>query len=734
MKVKQYRTKIRASGGQVTPSEPSSPVDDPGGTARNPGLMLPLSSIRYATDDVVVSSIDRLDVEPPSGAPQSALYPFNQALHAAGYLTVEIPPAVTSSVSLGQASFSVSAPEKEPLPPSPEFPSSLPASAASFSPLSYQSIASVPLYSAAPQYLPVIPSAQPPLYSQLAGPSSANTLSGARSHPSPVYGSTVGTSSSNAVPDAGPRKVMLRLHDDEDSSAILDTSLLTLATHPAAHYTPGVASSAPSFPIGFTPPPGIYDWSRYLPSDVRGALDFTQHDAALGAYFSHVACWQTPVVRLLFFADMYRALWPSSDAHTLHYSPGLHCAILAFSGALVSTGWLLSRPEIRASLVRAAREFIDADCQQNIHTLPNILALTVLAQYYLGAERGARMAYWLIGQAGLLAITAGLDAEPGPEQESLERRWCYVSLFNQSVEIAMHAGQEVIIPPPAKEAPSQVGPTFDRDTALAKIMTSDSFVCTSQLFAELFRARRSAEGRGLRFTATDLLRSPSYLGVPDAQALMLSAAAAWAELMHHYPTRLGHSRDIYNAAMSRLLHAVSAFGSTFSDSSSTPVGMVHMAFAGGLAASERLASAAPGSVNAHSEATQLAYMAYLFLRGAQKVWPCAQTFADVLLARIREIQQPLPPGYEDQFNGIYARPAAEGMTLDPAFSEISNTVVFSSSSEYAHLGLATFVSANPALLVQRPPSIRARDEESFSRSAQTNPPPHAYLRPFNPAW
>lgn len=140
------------------------------------------------------------------------------------------------------------------------------------------------------------------------------------------------------------------------------------------------ASPSPTSPFAASPPQGVAtlehdalcpcDWNRHLPGILRESLTQPEHDHLLKEYFQYITPWQLRVVPRLFLREMRAELsstpgGPSSH-RTSHYSPALHCAILAEASALAAEGSILSRLEVRNMLAHAARDHAEEECGRNV--------------------------------------------------------------------------------------------------------------------------------------------------------------------------------------------------------------------------------------------------------------------------------------------------------------------------------------------------------------------------------
>ncbi|CAE6534486.1 unnamed protein product [Rhizoctonia solani] len=124
-------------------------------------------------------------------------------------------------------------------------------------------------------------------------------------------------------------------------------------------------------------------WDRYLP-DLDTQLSRHAHDTIISRCFSYGAAWLLGLLPSLFLRDMLDCLSLNStrvQGELRHYSPLLHCSLLAFGAPL------LDDSEIRAKKTRErfathAKQWLD---QEFIFSNPSLLpSLILLSEYHLG--------------------------------------------------------------------------------------------------------------------------------------------------------------------------------------------------------------------------------------------------------------------------------------------------------------------------------------------------------------
>ncbi|KAG9121882.1 hypothetical protein FRC07_001975, partial [Ceratobasidium sp. 392] len=132
----------------------------------------------------------------------------------------------------------------------------------------------------------------------------------------------------------------------------------------------------------------VCDWRRYLPRLPDINFSRQEHDVLLLRCFKYGTSWLLGLVPELFLHDMLYSLTsaesestPQPQPRLQHYSPLLHCAIMAFATAFSDD------PAIRALATRArfaswAKQWLDKEFKQPVMSLVRSLAL--LAEYHCG--------------------------------------------------------------------------------------------------------------------------------------------------------------------------------------------------------------------------------------------------------------------------------------------------------------------------------------------------------------
>ncbi|KAH7096946.1 hypothetical protein BKA62DRAFT_481605 [Auriculariales sp. MPI-PUGE-AT-0066] len=439
------------------------------------------------------------------------------------------------------------------------------------------------------------------------------------------------------------------------------------------------------------------DWARFLPAALFPAttsvilfggqrqaapnsavLTRKEHDEMLEEYFTHVASWQMRIVPRLFLRDMRATLVSTPRVageedqrrkNVTHYSASLHCAILAEAGACAPSDSILAQQSTRDLLAKTAREYAEAECKTpRSRALPTILALSVLAQYHLGTQHGARHAYSLFGMAVRLALCAGLNLDARSllddmhadaadvAEEVWAREWCWRALFVQDVDMALHAGQELSMVPPgdptvsfAQQGDFLVGETFSRTVRL---------MCIAARVMALLGSRSSKPSASI-VSAVQTELALWQADLPDAlrvhrestshafgHVLVLHMTAQWVTILLHRPFYVGGhstemSRKCLDDACNKLLRALGTYQRLYGLSCSTPLSVVQIAFVAGAAALLRVDSPSPMSAQKkkRGEALASAKQAIDALRELAQRYPCAAGYADALERRSDAVRE-----------------------------------------------------------------------------------------------
>ncbi|CAE6426189.1 unnamed protein product [Rhizoctonia solani] len=196
-------------------------------------------------------------------------------------------------------------------------------------------------------------------------------------------------------------------------------------------------------------------WNRYLPPAPQ--LTRLEHDVILSRCFKYGVTWLHCMLPETFLHDMLYCLTseastPGEQLRLQHYTPMLHCALLAYASAFSDNPEIRSL-SFRAELVRYAKQWLDYEFERPVMAL--VRALALLAEYHCGiGEQGA--GYMYMGMSIRAArslillddqdswVSEGVAAHP----EAVERDWHFWSAFCQDKIMALEFKQECDVPVP----------------------------------------------------------------------------------------------------------------------------------------------------------------------------------------------------------------------------------------------------------------------------------------------
>ncbi|KAG9080281.1 hypothetical protein FRC06_006830 [Ceratobasidium sp. 370] len=128
----------------------------------------------------------------------------------------------------------------------------------------------------------------------------------------------------------------------------------------------------------------VCDWSRHLPKAVQ--LSRAEHDTILLRCFKYGTSWLLGLVPEIFLCDMLHCLTSApvnSHSNPLawpkHYTPMLHCAMLAFACAFSDNVVIRSR-ETRDTFAVHAKQWLDEELKHPVASL--VWSLALLSEYH----------------------------------------------------------------------------------------------------------------------------------------------------------------------------------------------------------------------------------------------------------------------------------------------------------------------------------------------------------------
>ncbi|KAG8732620.1 hypothetical protein FRC11_012133, partial [Ceratobasidium sp. 423] len=214
-----------------------------------------------------------------------------------------------------------------------------------------------------------------------------------------------------------------------------------------------ISSIDTSLPLREQPPEHraslLCQWNRYLP-ELGIQFSRHEHDMLLSHCFSYGAAWHFGLLPDLFLRDMLQSLSPDSTGlpgGLQHYSPLLHCSILAFASPL-SNNTVIQLPSTRQKFATHAKQWLDEEFTYANPSL--VLALILLAEYHLGI--GERNTGYMYTGMSMRAVRAGT--------RSPLRDWYRWSAFIQEKSLAheMNRPSEMAVPTVPIESPVVLEP------------------------------------------------------------------------------------------------------------------------------------------------------------------------------------------------------------------------------------------------------------------------------------
>ncbi|KAJ1305122.1 hypothetical protein OPQ81_000159 [Rhizoctonia solani] len=209
-------------------------------------------------------------------------------------------------------------------------------------------------------------------------------------------------------------------------------------------------------------------WNRYLPQLPR----FTrlEHDTILSRCFQYGVSWLHCMLPEAFLHDMLYALTsePSviNDSLRLqHYTPMLHCALLAYGSAFSDDPEIRS-PSFRSRFAQYAKQWLDFEFERPVMGL--VRALALLAEYHCGiGERSSGYMYMGMSIRAARSLILLGDQEQSYNEstaahsEVIERDWHFWSAFCQDKMMALEFKMEYDVPVPH---PGVSLPSIDTDS------------------------------------------------------------------------------------------------------------------------------------------------------------------------------------------------------------------------------------------------------------------------------
>ncbi|KAG9090103.1 hypothetical protein FS749_000811 [Ceratobasidium sp. UAMH 11750] len=189
------------------------------------------------------------------------------------------------------------------------------------------------------------------------------------------------------------------------------------------------------------------DWSRYFPQ--LPGIPFTrhEHDTTLFRALKYGTSWLLGLVPELFLRDMLHSLASTGTQvpprpRLQHYSPLLHCSIMAFATAF-SESPVIRAPETRGRFASWAKQWLAEELQRP--TMSLIRSLALLAEYHCGiGEKNAGYIYMGMSFRAARIVMPQGNNEGVPREaivesfpETISRNWHFWSTFGHGA-MAQH--------------------------------------------------------------------------------------------------------------------------------------------------------------------------------------------------------------------------------------------------------------------------------------------------------
>ncbi|KAH7098084.1 hypothetical protein BKA62DRAFT_592469, partial [Auriculariales sp. MPI-PUGE-AT-0066] len=392
-------------------------------------------------------------------------------------------------------------------------------------------------------------------------------------------------------------------------------------------------------------------WSAYLPPAVQASLTRELHDLLLLELLSHRTAWCLRVIPRLFLRDMRIFLGGDMDFARLvglHYSPALHCALLAEALQLAPPGSPLLNRDTRDILIHTAEELAKSQVAQNVGLASATQTMATIAQYEL-AFGHTRAAFLRIRNAIEVARLSGFhheflrDGIPNDDGDPL-RKLCYLSLLVQDTDVATHTGQDVC--PYEHPFPTSY-PFLSNQLPPDVRLDSETFVQTAKLMRIVAHmTSKFSKEEHLHASLVTSVENELYdwhRRVPPSHAsdtslspaiLLMHMTYYWATMLLYRPfygredAREGW-RKYSDEACKRFFTTLRHFerNITFKHA---PLTLVNMLVTAGAIALVSAAHARPAQIILRERALAYAQMAADDLLQMATVWPCAMQYGNTL--------------------------------------------------------------------------------------------------------
>ncbi|KAG9082234.1 hypothetical protein FS749_007012 [Ceratobasidium sp. UAMH 11750] len=429
-------------------------------------------------------------------------------------------------------------------------------------------------------------------------------------------------------------------------------------------------------------------WNRYLPDLDNVQFSRTEHDTILSRCFKYGTSWLLGLVPEIFLHDMLYSLTSASpephstpEARLQHYTPMLHCAIMAFASAF-SDNPIIRSCATREKFATHAKQWLNEEITQPVMCLVRSLAL--LAEYhcalgqketgymYMGMSIRAARAMVSVGQRAQW-VSQGIAGYP----ESTMREWHFWSIFAQDKVMSLdfgrtpgmpipHAGINLPLVEPELDSQSwSMNPTdtiaVSKDqpklTTLAFFESCKLLVIATRMLKATLSPERNLQGNAATLNLhlqldTWFNNLPEGLLIwahsvsPLPHVIILHICYWWLLIYLHQPFYHIQSSDGSPPAMNLSLqmcdrgaHKIVQLLTIFDEQHGLrffPRNMLQAISSCGDALLSESASSPPEAAQKRATAHEGVGVCVRALRTVSITWPCAEAFANELEARLEE--------------------------------------------------------------------------------------------------
>ncbi|CAE7221642.1 unnamed protein product [Rhizoctonia solani] len=392
-------------------------------------------------------------------------------------------------------------------------------------------------------------------------------------------------------------------------------------------------------------------WNRYLPQIPQ--LTRLEHDTILSHCFKYGVTWLHCMLPETFLHDMLYFL--TSEASTAgdqlrlqHYTPMLHCALLAYGSAFSENPEIRS-PSVRAEFARYAKQWLDFEFKRPVMGL--VRALALLAEYHCGiGERSTGFMYMgmSIRSARSLILSDEQDSWINEgvtaHSEAAERDWHFWSAFSQDKLMALEFKQEYDVPIPhlgvslpSIDTESDGQPWSDGLVGFPPRLITKTFFDSCKLMVISTRVisflhDKDQESHGERAVINLHRVAPA---AEDSRAKALNAASeTFGQGGGNDPIH-----DLSVKMVDRAAHKIVQLLQMFEEQHGMrffPRNMIHVIYDCGTVLLKEAATVPFAATKKRATALEAGNVCLRALKGASETWPWAEQLSNLLEAELNE--------------------------------------------------------------------------------------------------